>query len=104
MSLWLGNKKIRQVGVVFTKGDTSNLQPSNIKSGVSILGITGTFSSSSSLNGGENAATSSNIMTGYSAFIDGEKIEGSLDVKNYYVGTSEPPSSLGNDGDIYLKK
>ena len=63
-----------------------------------------TFSSSSSLSGGENAATSSNIMTGYSAFIDGEKIEGSLDVKNYYVGTSEPSSSLGNDGDIYLKK
>ena len=104
MSLWIGNKKIRQVGIVFTKGDTSNLQPSNIKSGVSILGIAGTFSSSSTLSGGENAATSSNIMTGYSAFIDGEKIEGSLDVKNYYVGTSEPSSSLGNDGDIYLKK
>ena len=37
-------------------------------------------------------------------YIDGEKIEGSLDVKNYYVGTSEPASSLGNNGDIYLKR
>lgn len=104
MSLWLGNKKIRQVGVVFTEGDTSNLQASNIKSGVSILGISGTFSSSSTLSGGENAATSANIMTGYSAFIDGQKVEGSLDVYNYYVGTSEPSSSLGNNGDIYLKR
>ena len=104
MSLWLGNKKIRQVGVVFTEGDTSNLQASNIKSGVSILGISGTFSSSSTLSGGENAATSANIMTGYSAFIDGQKVEGTLDVCNYYVGTSEPSSSLGNNGDIYLKR
>ena len=104
MSLWLGNKKIRQVGVVFTEGDTSNLQASNIKSGVSILGISGTFSSSSTLSGGENRATSANIMTGYSAFIDGQKVEGSLNVYNYYVGTSEPSSSLGNNGDIYLKR
>lgn len=104
MSLWLGNKKIRQVGVVFTEGDTSNLQASNIKSGVSILGISGTFSSSSTLSGGENVATSANIMTGYSAFIDGQKVEGSLNVYNYYVGTSEPSSSLGNNGDIYLKR
>ena len=104
MSVWLGNKKIRQVGVVFTEGDTSNLQASNIKSGVSILGISGTFSSSSTLSGGENRATSANIMTGYSAFIDGQKVEGSLNVYNYYVGTSEPSSSLGNNGDIYLKR
>lgn len=104
MSVWLGNKKIRQIGVVFTEGDTSNLQASNIKSGVSILGISGTFSSSSTLSGGENAATSANIMSGYSAFIDGQKVEGALDVYNYYVGTSEPSSSLGNNGDIYLKR
>ena len=104
MSLWLGNKKIRQVGIVFTEGDTSNLQASNIRSGVSILGITGTFSSSSTLSGGENAATANNIMTGYSAFINGQKIEGALNVYNYYVGSSEPSSSLGNNGDIYLKR
>lgn len=104
MSLWLGNKKIRQIGVVFTEGDTSNLQASNIKSGVSILGVVGTFSSSSTLSGGENAATSANIMSGYSAFIDGQKVEGTLNVYNYYVGSSAPSSSLGNNGDIYLKK
>lgn len=104
MSLWLGNKKIHQVGVVFTEGDTSNLQPANIKSGVSILGVSGTFSAASTLSGGETAATSANIMSGYSAFINGQKIEGSLNVYNYYVGSSEPSSSLGNNGDIYLKR
>lgn len=104
MSLWLGNKKIRQIGVVFTEGDTSNLQAANIKSGVSILGIVGTFSSSSTLSGGENAATAANIMSGYSAFINGQKVEGTLNVYNYYVGSSAPSSSLGNNGDIYLKR
>ena len=43
-------------------------------------------------------------MSGYSAFINGQKVEGALNVYNYYVGTSEPSSSLGNNGDIYLKK
>ena len=104
MSLYLGNKKIRNVGVVFTKGDTSQLNAQNIKKGVSILGVNGTFTDSSTLSGGENAATSTEIVTGYSAFVDGEKVEGSLEINNFYTGTTEPSSSLGKNGDIYLKR
>ncbi len=103
MSLWLGNKQIKQVGVVFTEGDTSQLQAGNIREGASILGISGTFSDSSSL-GGNSGAAAANIMQGYSAFIDGTRVDGSLVVNNYYTGSSEPSSSLGNNGDIYLKK
>lgn len=33
----------------------------------------------------------------------GESITGSLVLKTYYSGTTTPSSSLGNDGDIYLK-
>ena len=33
----------------------------------------------------------------------GLKVSGTFVAQKYYTGTSEPPSSLGNDGDIYLK-
>jgi hypothetical protein len=103
MSLWLGNKQIKQLGVVFTEGDTSQLQASNIRKGASILGINGTFSDGSML-GGNTAATAGNIMSGYSAFVDGNRVDGSLEVNNYYTGTAEPTSDIGKNGDIYLKK
>ena len=103
MSFWLGNKQIKEVAVVFTEGDTTQLQASNIRKGASILGISGTFSDSTNL-GGNSAATAANIMSGYSAFIDGSRVDGELVVNKYYTGSSEPSSDLGNDGDIYLKK
>lgn len=104
MSLYLGNKKVRQLGVVFAEGDTSQLAPGNIKTGASILGINGTYTDSSTLGGGESPITSDKVMRGYSGWVDGTKVEGSLDVNVYYTGTSEPSSNLGNNGDIYLKK
>ena len=33
----------------------------------------------------------------------GIKKSGTLVIQKYYTGTTEPSSSLGNDGDIYLK-
>lgn len=103
MSLWIGNKQIKQVGVVFTDGDTSQLSAQNIRKGVSILGVNGTFTDDTLL-GGNSGAAAENIMNGYSAFINGQRIDGSLEVNNYYTGTSEPSSELGKNGDIYLKK
>lgn len=103
MSLWIGNKQIKQVGVVFTDGDTSQLSAQNIRKGASILGVNGTFTDDTLL-GGNTGAASENIMNGYSAFINGQRIDGSLEVNNYYTGTSEPSSDLGKNGDIYLKK
>lgn len=103
MSLWIGNKQIKQVGVVFTDGDTSQLSAQNIRKGVSILGVNGTFTDDTLL-GGNSGAAAENIMNGYSAFINGQRIDGSLEVNNYYTGTSEPSSDLGKNGDIYLKK
>lgn len=103
MSLWIGNKQIKQVGVVFTDGDTSQLSAQNIRKGASILGVNGTFTDDTLL-GGNTGAASENIMNGYSAFINGSRVDGSLEVNNYYTGTSEPSSELGKNGDIYLKK
>ena len=103
MSIWIGNKQIKQIGVVFTEGDTSQLSAQNIRKGVSILGVNGTFTDDTLL-GGNSGAAAENIMNGYSAFINGQRIDGSLEVNNYYTGTSEPSSELGKNGDIYLKK
>ena len=103
MSLWIGNKQIKQIGVVFTEGDTSQLSAQNIRKGASILGVNGTFTDDTLL-GGNSGAAAENIMNGYSAFINGQRIDGSLEVNNYYTGTSEPSSDLGKNGDIYLKK
>jgi len=104
MSLYIGNKKIRQVGVVFAEGDTSQLKEENIKTGMSILGLNGTFTSSTTLGGGESPITSDTVVSGYSGWVDGVKVEGNLNINVYYTGSAEPTSNLGNDGDIYLKK
>ena len=33
----------------------------------------------------------------------GNQITGTVVIQKYYTGTSDPASSLGNDGDIYFK-
>ena len=40
-----------------------------------------------------------NIISGKSIF----GVSGNVVIQKYYTGTTEPSSSLGNDGDIYLK-
>lgn len=43
------------------------------------------------------------LASGYTAHgADGEAVSGSLTFVNYYVSSSEPTSSQGSDGDIWL--
>ena len=173
------------IGIQTIQGD-SNLIPENIASGVSIFGVTGTHKSSSGIDTSDATATKDKILKDYTAYINNQKITGTLDyfprtnshgghigganykpdsvimedgcvmldytvqypqaflkdshigmktplanfgdaaksdvisgktftsgsglkesgtlvIQKYYTGTSEPSSSLGNDGDIYLK-
>ena len=48
-------------------------------------------------------AKASDIMSGKTAFINGEKVTGELKVQHYYTGSATPSDSFGEDGDIYLR-
>ncbi len=49
-------------------------------------------------------AAASDILEGKTAYLrDGTKATGTVHVITYRVGTTDPSSSLGVDGDIYLK-
>lgn len=51
-----------------------------------------------------DTVTASDVATGKIAHdASGAQITGTLDFVTYYTGTSDPSSSLGSDGDIYLK-
>ena len=109
MSLYVGTSanngaRIKKLGVVFNDGLDTDVGPSNIKTGIKILGITGTFTAPGTQAGGNSVATSSQIVSGYSAWVNGSEVLGSLDINHYYVGSSVPDASIGRDGDIYLKQ
>lgn len=74
----------------------ADLVAANIKSGVSIFNVSGSFTS-------DATATAADILSGTSAYVSGSKINGSLVVQNYYTGSSAPSSSLGSNGDLYLQ-
>lgn len=48
-------------------------------------------------------ASSSEIISGKTAYVNGSKLTGTLVIQHYYTGSSAPSSSLGEDGDIYLQ-
>ena len=74
-----------------------DLVASNIKSGVSIFGVNGTFTSDAD-------ATANEIVAGATAYVDGDLVTGALVVNKYYTGATAPAASLGNNGDIYLQQ
>lgn len=45
----------------------------------------------------------SNLVSGETGYGASGKVTGSLVIQRYYTGSSTPSSSLGNNGDLYLK-
>lgn len=54
----------------------ADLIASNVKDGTSIFGVTGTFTDSATVSSGQTAATAAEILEGYSAWVDGEEVQG----------------------------
>lgn len=48
-------------------------------------------------------ATAADIANGKTAYLASGKVTGTLTFITCYTGTSDPSSSLGSDGDVYLK-
>ena len=48
-------------------------------------------------------ATAAQINSGATAYVNGAKVTGTQVVQTCYTGTSDPASSLGSNGDVYLK-
>lgn len=86
-------------GTQTISGD-ADLVAGNIKSGVQIFGVTGSYSG---LDTSDATAEATDIVSGETAYVNGRKIEGSLVIQKYYTGSSAPSSSLGNNGDIYFQ-
>lgn len=52
----------------------------------------------------DSTITADTILDGYEGYSkSGSKITGNVVVHRYYTGTADPSSSLGSDGDLYLK-
>lgn len=52
----------------------------------------------------DTTATAADVVHGEHFYdASGSKVEGTLEVHNYYTGTSEPATSTGSNGDLYLK-
>lgn len=79
-------------GVQTIKGD-SNLVARNIKSGVSIFGVNGSYAESGGSSGGldtsDATATAGDIVSGKTAYVNAEKITGTLSTLNMAPGTPE---------------
>ena len=82
-------------GTQTISGD-ADLVAANIKKDVQIFGVTGSYTS-------DATAAASDIVSGETAYVDGNKITGSLVINKYYTGSIAPSSSLGSDGDIYFQ-
>lgn len=82
-------------GIQTIAGD-SDLVAANIKSGVQIFNVTGTFTN-------DATSTAADILSGKTAYASGTKLTGTLNFITVYTGTSAPSSSLGVNGDIYIQ-
>lgn len=52
----------------------------------------------------DSNCTANNMLNGTVAYNNaGNKVTGNVVIQKYYTGSSAPTSSLGNNGDLYLK-
>lgn len=77
--------------------EDADLAAENIKSGVEILGVTGTFTSADTVVGeGQVAATAAEILSGASAWVNGKQVNGSITRRDTVDVTLTPTAASRN--------
>ena len=62
------------------------------------------FGNNTLLDVSNDTVTANTLLSGYTAHDNsGTQVTGAVVFVTYYTGSADPTSSLGNDGDIYLK-
>ena len=62
------------------------------------------FGNNTLLDVSNDTVTANTLLSGYTAHDNsGTQVTGAVVFVTYYTGSTDPASSLGNDGDIYLK-
>ena len=88
---------------------TDNITAANVKYGVvakvgdagdddRILGVTGTFTAANTVSDGQTAASASEILAGYSAWVDGVEVQGSIADTQIVEGTTTVSGSTATRG------
>lgn len=89
-----GNSSVSLTASVTTKA-AATITPSTSNQTIA----SGTYLTGTQTISGDANLVSSNIISGVSIF----GVSGNVTFVTYYTGSSDPSSSLGSDGDIYLK-
>lgn len=74
----------------------ADLTAANIKAGVQIFGVTGSYTSDAN-------ATAADIKSSKTAYVNGSKVTGTLSFNSILTGTLAPSSQLGSNGDVYIQ-
>lgn len=88
---------------------TDNIDAANIKDGVvvkvgdsasagRIKNVTGTFTDASTVSTGQTAASAGQIRSGYSAWVDGVEVQGTLSNTSVVIGTTTVSSGVATRG------
>lgn len=97
-----GAQTIRQVKTV-------NIEAGNIKYGVNvkvgdagnsnrIANVTGTFTKANTVSSGQSAASASQILDGYSAWVDGAEVQGAIQTQTISQGTTTVSGTTATRG------
>ena len=89
---------------------TANINAANVKYGVvakvgdagdddRILSVTGTFSGADTVSSGQTAAGASQILSGFSAFVDGAEVQGNIEDTEVVEGTTTVSGSTATRGE-----